>query len=372
MAASTATARDKFWPIWVAYCTTLGLDAFLPNIRDPIPYLKVFAHRYRTGLYAARGKPVGSKQVPEAVRAVAAVFTCLGKVDPRLNRFGLIDTRLSALYQAYTKLDPPPRRLKPIPLPLLHETHRIARRTGDALSLATADMAYLGFFFLLRPGEYCRADESPPFRLCDVELRIRNQALDIMTCSFATLDRATFAELSFTTQKNMIRGEKLGHGRSGHSIACPVATIIRRIQHLRSHGASPTTPLYRVYGPDTPTDVTAAILTAALRVAAAATQSVYGFAPADVNARALRAGGAMALLCARVDTNIIKMVARWRSDAMFRYLHLQAYPLMRSLAPSMLQAGSFTIAPDQQLPANAVVLLASVPEDATALPADLS
>ena len=371
MAASTATSRDNFWPIWVNYCTTLGLDPFLPNIRDPIPYLKVFAHRYRTGTYAARGKPVGSKQVQEAVRSVASVFTNLGKLDTRLNRFGLIDCRLSALYQGYAKLDPPPRRLKPIPLPLIHEAHRIARLAGDALSLATADMSYLGFFFLLRPGEYCKSEESTPFRLCDVELRIGNQTLDIMACSFATLERATFAELSFTTQKNMIRGEKLAHGRSGHSVACPVATVIRRIQHLRNHGASPTTPLYRVFSTALPTDVTSPILTAALRVAAATTQATYGFSPADVNARALRAGGAMALLCARIDTNIIKMVGRWRSDAMFRYLHLHAYPLMRSLASSMLHAGSFIMAPDQQLPATAVALLASVPEADTAPLADL-
>ena len=75
----------------------------------------------------------------------------------------------------------------------------------------------------------------------------------------------------------------------------------------------------------------------------------------------------MALLCARVDTNIIKMVGRWRSDAMFRYLHLQAFPLMRSLAPLMLQGGSFTLPPGQDLPLNAAALLGSVPEAATAI-----
>ena len=75
----------------------------------------------------------------------------------------------------------------------------------------------------------------------------------------------------------------------------------------------------------------------------------------------------MALLCARVDTNVIKMVGRWRSDAMFRYLHLQAFPLMRSLAPLMLQAGSFTLPPGQELPLTATVLLGSVPEAATAI-----
>jgi hypothetical protein len=67
------------------------------------------------------------------------------------------------------------------------------------------------------------------------------------------------------------------------------------------------------------------------------------------------------------DTNIIKMVGCWRSDAMFRYLHLQAFPLMRSLAPLMLQGGSFTLPPGHDLPINAAALLGSVREAATAI-----
>jgi hypothetical protein len=292
-------------------------------------------------------------------------FTRLGLVDPRLNCFGQLDVSLATLYQGYTKQDPPPRRVKPIPLPLLHNVYWSAVLAGDPLSRATADMAYLGFFYLLRPGEYCLSPDSTPFRLCDVQLRIGNIVLNIMTCSFATLMRATCAQLEFTTQKNMIRGEVLAHGRSGHSLACPVVALTRRILHLRSHTANSLTPLYHVYTTPGEATITPALVTAAIRVAAASTP--HGFNPSNVNARALRAGGAMALLCARVDTNIIKMVGRWRSDAMFRYLHLQAFPLMRSLAPLMLQGGSFTLPPGQDLPLNAAALLGSVPEAATAI-----
>jgi uncharacterized BrkB/YihY/UPF0761 family membrane protein len=76
----------------------------------------------------------------------------------------------------------------------------------------------------------------------------------------------------------------------------------------------------------------------------------------------------MALLsCAHhVDTHIIQMVGRWRSDAMFRYVHLQAFSLMRSLAPLMLHGGSFTLPFGQDLPFHAAALLGSVPEAATA------
>ena len=62
---------------------------------------------------------------------------------------------------------------------------------------------------------------------------------------------------------------------------------------------------------------------------------------ADVSVRLTRAGGATALLCAGVDSDILRMVGRWKSDEMFRYLHVQAHPIMNSLATAMLNGGKF-------------------------------
>ena len=45
----------------------------------------------------------------------------------------------------------------------------------------------------------------------------------------------------------------------------------------------------------------------------------------------------MALLVAGVDTDRIKLMGRWRSDAMLRYLTVQAEPIMRHFAEKMLQ-----------------------------------
>ena len=65
----------------------------------------------------------------------------------------------------------------------------------------------------------------------------------------------------------------------------------------------------------------------------------------------------MALLCAEIDTNIVRMVGRWRSDEMLRYLHLQAYPRMRTFAAAMHNHGSFTLIPGQLIPQAAIPLL---------------
>ena len=68
----------------------------------------------------------------------------------------------------------------------------------------------------------------------------------------------------------------------------------------------------------------------------------------------------MALLCAGIDADIIKLVGRWRSDAMFRYLHAQALPIVKRLAHSIVQHGHFTLAPGASETEKAKRIVASV------------
>ena len=70
-----------------------------------------------------------------------------------------------------------------------------------------------------------------------------------------------------------------------------------------------------------------------------------GIQPHEVSARSLRPAGAMALLCAHVDSDTIRLLGRWRSDEMLRYLHVQAQPIMHRFSQRMLQAGNYTMIP---------------------------
>ena len=70
-----------------------------------------------------------------------------------------------------------------------------------------------------------------------------------------------------------------------------------------------------------------------------------GFTPEDVSARSMRAGGAMALLMARVDTDTVRLVGRWRSNVMLRYLHTTAKTFMEGPAPRMVQHGDYALIP---------------------------
>jgi len=59
----------------------------------------------------------------------------------------------------------------------------------------------------------------------------------------------------------------------------------------------------------------------------------------------------MALLCANVDSDMIRLLGRWQSDVMLRYLHLQAEPVMRQFAQRMLQGGNYVLQPGNNIPA---------------------
>lgn len=286
----------------------------------------------------------------------------LGAPDPRLDSQGNFHYILQQQLRGYTRADPPPSRVKPIPFTLIHHAFSTAM---SPLDQATADMAILGFFFLLRPSEHTAASpqsDSSPFRLCDVTFCIGASVVEAATGPLDTIPLATFATLRFTRQKNGTTNELIGHARSGHATTCPVLALIRRTLHLRSFNAPPNTPLCTFYATETDTTpITSLYLTTLLRRSATALLSTLGFPPTEISARAIRAGGAMALLCARVDADVIKLVGRWRSDQMLRYLHLQAYPQMHTFATLMVQHGSFHLLHNQPLPPEATALLASTP-----------
>lgn len=209
----------------------------------------------------------------------------------------------------------------------------------------------LAFFFLLRPGEYTStSSDTTPFKLADVQLFVGRTRLNLATTPEHHLLTATFCTLTFTTQKNGVRGEVIGLARSGNPQLCPVHSLVRRILHLRLHNAAPTTPLSTYF--DTRWyNISPADITDALRFAVHALgPGNLGFLPSDISARCLRAAGAMALLCGHVDTDVIRLLGRWRSDEMMRYLHLQAEPIMRNFSAIMLQGGHFVLTPNAHVP----------------------
>ena len=342
--------QDTHWKLWTKFCLSLQCDPELPGITDPVPHLQVFAVHYRSGRIAPRHKGVRSRTVEDALRSVGQTFARLGAHDIRLNPMGSIDFRIQRQLRGYKKADPPSHRVKPIPVQvLLHVLHVALTYVGPASAcmLATADMITLAFFFLLRPGEYTgNATDDTPFTLADVTLTRGAHRLfgtRLLTASEADLNACTGVSLTFTTQKNGVRGEIIHQGTSGALRFCPVRATVRRLVALRQATQNLDTPLASFYKGRRRQYVTAAKITVALRASTQAIGLPLGLTPADISARSLRASGAMALLCAKVDTDIISLVGRWRSDEMMRYLHVQAEPIMKGFARRMVAGGQYNL-----------------------------
>ena len=268
-----------------------------------------------------------------------------------MNANNKFDYRLQRMLSAYAKEDPPPNRVKPVPIQVLRRIFVIADNTEDPVAVALADMIGLAFFFLLRPGEYTDSpSDTSPFQLRDVQLFAGPQRLDLASASDATLLSATFASLTFRDQKNGVRGEVIGLGHSGDRLLSPPRILARRVIHLRSNNAPQDCPLARVYTAEGRKSITPSLITTSLRQAVTFLGPSLGFLPSDVTARCLRAAGANALLIANVDSDVIRLLGRWRSDEMLRYLHLQAAPIMNSFSQRMLAGGSYTLVPNQWVP----------------------
>jgi hypothetical protein len=223
-------------------------------------------------------------------------------------------------------------------------------------------MSTIGFFWLCRPGEHTHPSStnalSSPFRMCDVTFYVGHHEYPGPTIPLHLLSAITFTKLTFSNQKNATTNERVGHGPSGDALVCPCASIARRVRHLRQHNAPTDSPLYSCYITNRWRSVLPTHITTALRFSASALFDTLGIDPKSLSAASLRAGGAMALLCADIDTDIIRLVGRWKSDIMIRYLHLQAMPLMTALSRKMAQHGAFTLHPGQTMPVQAATLLA--------------
>ena len=149
---------------------------------------------------------------------------------------------------------------------------------------------------------------------------------------------------------NAVRGEIIGHRCTGHPKMCPVLTLFRICRKLRRWKAHPSFRLFSFFNRAKATweHIPAKSVTNALRHAGVELnrRAKNDLIPlAQLSARSLRPGGATALLGATVDSDHIKMLGRWKSDAMFTYLRVQAATIAHNFSALMLRHGNYTFTP---------------------------
>jgi hypothetical protein len=75
-----------------------------------------------------------------------------------------------------------------------------------------------------------------------------------------------------------------------------------------------------------------------------------GINAADISARSLCAGGAMAMFFGKINIHNIRFMGRWHSDTMMCYLHVQGQPIVGRFAEVMYNNGVYTFHPDETVP----------------------
>ena len=120
----------------------------------------------------------------------------------------------------------------------------------------------------------------------------------------------------FHRSENGVRGEVISLGLSGDPFLCCVKACDCRVVHFYVHNTLVTIPLATAFINQTPHKIQPKHITKALNDYVTYLGTDLGFLASHVTARCLRASGANALLLAKVDTDIIRLIRQWCSDKM--------------------------------------------------------
>lgn len=364
LAGKTRKAQSSTFQRWREFCTEFGKSPTLDDVHNQeakLLFLIVFGKRYRAGAITGNDTVRGDT-VEKALLAVGKGFTDLGRPDPRkqdgsTNRYHPL---LAAFLKTLKDQDDPATRAYPANVSLLRQLPHVLlidHRLLGEFNLHVADLIVAAFYFLLRPGEYCLStsttdadSRTSPFRFRDLSLHIDGQLFPATTAPLNDVTirtRVTHATLTFTDQKNAVRGETITHNATTDDFLCPAKALARVARRLQVGNSGPDTPPYefRRLSDGARLFVRPEFIKNALRLSALTMVATTGIQPNLLTARSLRPGGATALLCARIDPSVVQLVGRWKSDAMLRYLRAQATTTAFNLAQSMLDHGGYTFAP---------------------------
>ena len=163
-----------------------------------------------------------------------------------------------------------------------------------------------------------------------------------------TLLRGTVNSLT----KNTVKGEYIGHRANNNPIFCPIKALTCIVHHHILAGATATTPIHQYYNPANNEwyNIPPAFITNALRQSPRLLQPQTGIDPTYVSCLSLRPDGSTTLLCGNVDKDDVQLLGCWKSDAMLRYLRIQAATYAHHYSQHMLNHGAYTFVPQALSP----------------------
>lgn len=354
---ATRKKRTSAYRAWKIFCADRDI---LYTLQGYQPGEVVTALSTYMGLYRLRKLPHQRGNQPIRSRTISCALSSIGSEIARVvekNPLLVEGTRSWPVHirdalRGFARDDPPPGRQWPVTLAMLRHMREMTAPKGFGVNQwrAIQDLCVIAFFFLLRPAEFCKTDaeKGAPFYLNELTFMQSNQSYlghNLPSLNEADLDQATAnsVTLMFADQKNGHKGENVSHRPSEDLCICPVRALVRRVNDMRKQGADSRVQYHLFYGPEKMfRPITRDHINTAIKLAATAVRPLTGIDPAHVSASSFRPGGATALLCGKVDKNTIKLLGRWRSDAIDTYLRTAAVQLTSGFSKCMLDNGDFT------------------------------
>lgn len=235
----------------------------------------------------------------------------------------------------------------------MFETAYSRATAPSTLQQTTADLALIGFYFLLRSGEYTkpkmvkvngvtqRATRTETFRVGDIGFWKEGKVLSRYG-SLTTLLTADSATMKITHQKNGMMGEVIHQETTGERGA--VAALARRVHHILNNGGTDSSPICDMYDGKFKKwySVTQKDMLAAVRQAVKTLQlHRQGIDVNIIGNHSLRSGDAMALKLAGYSDSEIQKFGRWKSATWLMYMHNQIAHLSSGVAKAMSNSVPF-------------------------------
>ena len=291
-----------------------------------------------------KSKSSGSKRVQQALAAIAAAFHLAGLPSPTYIDQGRT-TYWPALHQqveSYNRADPPTKSKLAVPITVPHHVCLVGLNSTNPQRQAIGDLTLIGFYYLLRVGEYTytpstQRRRTQRFRVKDVVFRRADQTIIPNTASLAELLQATHATLTITNQKNGLKGQCIHHHCTGVWTS-PVKALARRVAHIMAHTHCTSTALstYYVTGDACPKQITPTHINSTIKATVVTLGlHAYGITPSLVGTHSLRAGGAMAMILNGVQPTVVKKMGRRSSNTWMNYIHEQIDAITIGVAARM-------------------------------------
>jgi hypothetical protein len=232
-------------------------------------------------------------------------------------------------------------------LPIIVWLH-IARDRTSTLTIALGNLITGALFFAMRSCEYSSTTKVDGLRktkilTCENIRFFHNQGKGLTllphTLPLEVLEQADCLSICFVSQKNSENFTSVTQYRSGKEL-CPVTAWARTVKRILAYPkTSPTNTVNTFYDHTRKSLVrfSAAQIRAHIKLAVATIgPKLLGVQISKVGTHSLRTSCAMLLYLAKVRTETIKLIGRWKSDAFLLYIRRQVQEFAEGISEGMM------------------------------------